>query len=152
MRALPVAAAVLGVTVICASCTRTTRVNPNPTQQLNLAFQADSRHCSEATSVGDTVRAHLVRGGEVLVPPQEAGTPALFVLRALRVAQIDDSTTSPLFNLELTSMGDVPAPRKLQLERTGVEARVRTDSATGHWYICVLPTSKIYMGEGAFRR
>ena len=123
-----------------------------PPQALSLTFQSDSRYCSEATAVGDTIRAHLVAGGRSITPPYDSGSPAQFVLRTLRLAQLSDSASRPLFNLDLVSLGSAPMPAALQRAAVGVEYRVRADSTTGRWYICVLPVSLIFVGDAQMKR
>lgn len=148
MRALSLLATISFFLTVCASCGRHSRVArkavlaPKPA----LTFQSDSKLCSEATTEGDTLRAHLISGGESIVPRSDSGSPARFVVRGVRTALLGDTASHPLFDLELVSLGDKMPPTALRHANVGVEYRVRSDSVSGRWYICVLPISKIFVG------
>ena len=149
-------AVALCILTLCGSCRRPARTvsTPAPTHTHPLTFQSHSRYCSEATAVGDTIDAHLLSGGESLTPPRDSGSPARFVLRKFGTAQLRDTASRPLFELELVSLGDTPTPVELHGEPVAVEYRIRSDSTTGRWYVCVHPFSliKIFVGDGQIKQ
>ena len=76
------------------------------------------------------------------------------MLRKFGTAQLRDTASRPLFELELVSLGNTPTPVELHGEPVAVEYRIRSDSTTGRWYVCVHPFSliKIFVGDGQIKQ
>ena len=108
-----------------------------------LHLQATSRLCSDTTVIGDTVRATVVSGGDTLTPPVLPGTQATFIIVDARAGQLADSALRPRLDLRPLVL-ETPGGSRPFAGKVAVEYKVYAPPDSGHYYICLMPSSQLF--------
>lgn len=109
-----------------------------PPNTAGLELQFEEQRCFSAGAVGDTVRASVLRRGDLLSPPADSGSTVLLVVRESEVGSLADPSSRPHVRLDpiLLRVGGVLHP--LRIPSPAFEPRVSNAPLSSVLQMCVV--------------